>query len=238
MPPAAVLFDLDDTLYPYAPCNTAGKRGAHERALELGYEFDEQAFESCYQTGRSEVKREIDGQAASHDRVLYFKRALELHTGGPRLEHAHELGQAYWTAYLEAIEPFPDTVSTLETLREREIAVGITTNLTARIQLAKVDRLGLDGYIDAFVTSEEVGREKPASVMFTVPLARLDCQPSDAVMVGDNPTTDIVGANAVGLETVLLEHDVEHADGRPGDETAANEPDARIFELGALTELV
>ncbi len=233
MPPAAVLFDLDDTLYPYRPCNEAGKKAAHERARTLGYEVDAAAFETCYQRGRREVKRDIDGRAAAHDRALYFKRALKLSTGEPQLDHAHDLGRAYWEAYLEAMELFDETIPTLETLGERDIAIGITTNLTTRIQLAKIDRLGLAQYVDAFVTSEEVGREKPASVMFTVPLARLDCRPSEAVMVGDNPNADIAGANAVGLETVLLEHDE-----RSGSETVGSEPDARIFALGALLDVL
>ncbi|ELY58243.1 HAD family hydrolase [Natronococcus jeotgali] len=227
-----VLFDLDDTLYPYAPCKEAGMEAALETARELGYEFDRDAFDEFYRAGRLEVKRELSGTAATHERFIYFKRAVEEHTGEPRAGDALALGEAFWEGYLEEMALFPGVETTLETLRENGVDVAITTNLTTRIQLAKVEQLGLDEYIDVLVTSEETGREKPGSVMFTLPLARLDRRVSEAVMVGDNVGADIVGANAVGLETVLWNADPdEPLEGR-------REPDHRIDAVGELTELV
>jgi HAD superfamily hydrolase (TIGR01549 family) len=228
----AVLFDLDDTLYPYAPCRDAGLEAARETALELGYDLDSNEFDAFYQTGRREVKRELSGTAATHERFIYFKRAVEEHTGEPRAGDALALGEAFWEAYIEEMALFPGAEETLETLREHGVDVAITTNLTTRIQLAKVEKLGLEPSIDLLITSEETGREKPGSVMFTLPLARLDRRASEAVMIGDNVDADIVGANAVGLETVLWNADPdEPLEGR-------REPDHRIDAFEALTELV
>ncbi|MDG5759052.1 HAD family hydrolase [Natronococcus sp. A-GB1] len=227
-----VLFDLDDTLYPYAPCRDAGLEAARETASDLGYDFDATAFDEFYQTGRREVKRELSGTAATHERFIYFKRAVEEHTGEPRAGDALALGEAFWEGYLEEMELFPGVEETLETLRSELVDVAITTNLTTRIQLAKVEQLGLEEYIDVLVTSEETGREKPGSVMFTLPLARVDRRVSEAVMVGDNVGADIVGANAVGLETVLWNAEPDESlEGR-------RQPDHRIDAFGELTELV
>ncbi|WP_049927281.1 HAD family hydrolase [Halopiger goleimassiliensis] len=229
-----VLFDLDDTLYPYPPCNRAGKAAALERARELGYDFDRDSFAEFYQAGRRDVKREIDGTAASHERYLYFKRALERHLGEPRPSDALALGDAYWSAYLEEMTLAPGVEETLETLRERGIDVAITTNLTTTIQLAKLQRLGLTPYVDLVLTSEETGREKPASVMFTLPLARLDRRVSEAVMVGDDVDADIAGANAVGLETVLFDPRDEVDESLSGE----REPDHRIDAVADLAEVI
>jgi HAD superfamily hydrolase (TIGR01549 family) len=232
MAATAVLFDLDDTLYPYAPCRDAALEAAHETARELGYDFDRDAFDEFYQTGRREVKRELSGTAATHERFIYFKRAVEEHTGEPRASDALALGEGFWEGYLEEMALFPGVEATLETLQEAGVDVAITTNLTTRIQLAKIEQLGLENHIDLLLTSEETGREKPGSVMFTLPLARLDRRVSEAVMVGDNVGADIVGANAVGLETVLWNADPdEPLEGR-------REPDHRIDAFGELTELV
>ncbi|WP_247002265.1 HAD family hydrolase [Halosolutus gelatinilyticus] len=235
MPIEAAFFDLDDTLYPYAPCNEAAKEAAWNRARDLGYEFDRDGFESLYQAGRRAVKRDVPGTAASHERFLYFKRGLEMHAGTARPGDARAIGEAFWSAYLDEMSPYPDVEETLSALRAAGIDVGIVTNLTTRIQLAKLERLGIEEHVDLLLTSEETGREKPGSVMFTLPLARLDRRASEAVMVGDNVDADIAGANAVGLETVLFdpEDDVDGAS-LAGD----REPDHRIDAFADLTEVV
>ncbi len=230
----AVCFDLDDTLYPYPPCNEAGKAAALETACDRGYELDREAFESLYQRGRHDVKREIPGTAASHERFLYFKRGLELQTGTANPGDAKAIGEAFWSAYLDAMRLYPDVEETLTTLQDRGVDIAIVTNLTTRIQLEKLDRLGIGPYIDLLLTSEETGREKPGSVMFTLPLARLDRWPNEAMMVGDDIEADIEGANAVGLETVLFDPDGNgDVDGEPL--TGDRQPDHRI---GAIADVL
>jgi putative hydrolase of the HAD superfamily len=227
----AVLFDLDDTLYPYAPCNEAGKQGAFEAARERGYDLDREAFEDLYQRGRRETKRDTAGAAAAHSRTLYFKHALRSHVRRPVPGHALAFAEAFWSAYLAAIEPFPGPEETLLELADAGVAVGIATDLTTRIQLRKLRVLGIDERVDAVVTSEEAGREKPGSVVFTLPLARLNSRPADAVMVGDAPAKDIAGGNAVGLETVLFNGEVDS--GAPPE----HHPDHEVESLSGVLEV-
>lgn len=47
--------------------------------------------------------------------------------------------------------------------------------------------------------SEEVGSAKPEHRIFEVALAQGHALPSEAVMVGDDPRTDVAGAKAAGL---------------------------------------
>ncbi|GAB7090725.1 HAD family hydrolase [Halorubrum luteum] len=227
----AVCLDLDDTLYPYPPCNEAGKRAALETFRELGYDLDRETFDELYRFARRETKRELGGTAASHERFIYFKRALREHADVHDAAAAYELGRAYWDGFMEAMEPFDDVTPTLRTLREAGLSVAIVTNLTTHIQLEKLTRLGVDEHVDRLVTSEEVGREKPSALPFTTALAELDLRPSDAVMVGDNVETDVEGANVVGMETVLF-----NADPGPDAELSSiRRPDRRIDAFGELT---
>jgi putative hydrolase of the HAD superfamily len=227
----AVLFDLDNTLYPYAPCNEAGKQGAFEAARERGYDFDRETFDALYQRGRRETKRDTAGAAAAHSRTLYFKHALRSHLGRPAPRDALALGEAFWSTYIDAIEPFPQLEKTLDDLAEAGVAVGIVTDLTTRLQLRKLQVLGIDEQVDAVVTSEEAGREKPGSVPFTLSLARLNCRPTEAVMVGDDPAKDIAGGNAVGLETVLFNGEV------PPEAPPEHRPDHEVESLGDVLEV-
>jgi FMN phosphatase YigB (HAD superfamily) len=81
------------------------------------------------------------------------------------------------------------------------------------------------------LTSEETGSEKPSSVMFTLPLAQLDRRPSETVMVGNDVDTDVEGANAVGLTTVLF-------NGETDDEAGNRQPDHQIDAVGEVLEVV
>ncbi|MFB6268983.1 MAG: HAD family hydrolase [Halobacterium sp.] len=227
----AVFFDLDDTLYSYPECNEAGKRAAWEEARDLGYDLSREAFDDRYMEGRREVKRELAGTASAHERFLYFKRALEIHTGTHRAKDALALGEAYWGTYVDEMELFEGVRETLRALQDEGVDVAIVSNLTTRIQMKKIERLGVDGLVDLVLTSEETGSEKPASVMFTLPLAQLDRRPSETVMVGDSVPADVAGGNAVGLTTVLFNED---ADG----ETGHRQPDHQIDAFGDVLEVV
>jgi putative hydrolase of the HAD superfamily len=227
---SAVFFDLDDTLYPYPPSNEAGKRAAWETFLELGYDLGREGFEELYLEARGEVKRELAGTASAHERFLYFKRLIGLYTGTHRSGDALALGEAYWDAYVREMELFDGVEASFSALQEAGVDIAVVSNLTTRIQLEKIRHLGIEAYVDYLLTSEETGREKPSSVMFTLPLARLDVKPSETLMVGDNPEADIEGGNAVGLTTALVNSDAEGLAGR-------EEPDYRFDSVRDVLEV-
>lgn len=226
--PRALLLDLDDTLYPYEPCDAAGRDAIRSEAADRDLGIDD--VDAFYERGRRTVKSDIAGLGSAHSRVLYLKRAMERHGGRTRAGDAVALADAYWDAYLDEMELFPDVRDTLDTLAD--LPVAIVTDLTARIQLRKLDRLDIDA-IDHVVTSEEVGRDKPAAAMFAVALARLDAAPSDAVMVGDDPAADIAGANRAGIETVLFNGTYD-----PGEHPSDAEPDHTIDAFADITGVV
>lgn len=228
----AVFLDLDDTLYPYDPCNEAGKQAAYETFLDLGYESTRESFEALYQESRREAKRELAGTASAHERFVYFKRALRLHADVHDAADALALGEAYWDRYVEEMALFDGVRGTLEAFQEAGLDVVVVTNLTTRIQLRKLEALDIDDRVDLLVTSEETGREKPSNIMFTTPLAQLDLRPSEAIMVGNSVTSDIEGGNAVGMDTVLFNPDTDR-------ELAGHEqPDHWLETFGDLTEVV
>jgi putative hydrolase of the HAD superfamily len=200
----AVCFDLDDTLYPYPPCNEAGKRAALAALRDRGYEMDRETFDELYATARREAKRETAGTAASHDRHIYFKRALRRYAEECDPATALAVGDAYWAGYTEEMALCDGVESVLDALAAAGTDVAVVTNLTTRVQLRKLARLGIGDRIDRLVTSEEVGREKPSALPFTTALAAFDCRPSEALMIGDNAEADVAGANAVGMDTALF----------------------------------
>jgi len=227
----AVFFDLDNTLYAYPPCNAAGKEAAWREARSRGYDLSREAFEDLYQAGRQGVKRELAGTASAHERFLYFKRGLQEHTGTHQSRDALALGETYWSTYVDEMELFDGVEETFSALDRAGVDIAIVSNLTTRIQLTKIDHLDLEPYIDVLLTSEETGREKPSSVMFTLALAQLDRRPSETLMVGDSVVSDVEGGNALGLTTALFNADESDLKGQ-------QRPDHRIDDFGAVRELV
>lgn len=63
-------------------------------------------------------------------------------------------------------------------------------------------RVGLDPYVSAAVTARDLGVSKPDPAFFHAALERVGCRASEAVMVGDGYSTDIVGAKAAGWRAV------------------------------------
>ena len=66
--------------------------------------------------------------------------------------------------------------------------------------------LGLQHYFDVVVTSDDAGVKKPNAKPFQMALARLKVAPEEALMIGDWPERDMVGAQGVGLKTVFARY--------------------------------
>ena len=199
----AVLFDLDNTLYDYD--------SPHKKALKAVYKVLKKhvkvsfaKFLKLYSLSKKEIHKELSGTASAHNRILYFQRLLEKTHKTIKPEIILRLYNTYWNTLLNNMKLRKGALKVLKTLKSKGIKVALVTDLTTHIQLRKLKKLKIGDYVDVFVTSEEAGNEKPHQIMFLLTLKKLGIQPKDALMVGDNPLTDIEGANAVGLDTVLL----------------------------------
>ncbi len=206
----AVLFDIDDTLYPYAPCNEAGEAGMREAlAAMTGVPLSPADFPEQLALAKRHVKACNAGTAACHSRMLYAHRLCELY-GCFSAGNALRLYDAYWEAYLAQMRLFPGALEVLLALRGRGVKLGFCTDLTAHIQMRKLVALGIPAIADAVVTSEEAGAEKPDPRPFRLLLEKLGVAPEQALMVGDDYRKDILGAQALGIAAVQLGKDCAH----------------------------
>ena len=196
---SAVILDLDNTLYPYAPCDAAGVLSMSEAYSEIsGRDEGQKFFDELLSKAKKEVKSDTAGTAASHNRLLYAQKLCEF-SGCFSAENVLKLYNAYWDAFIAQMQLFEGAFGFIEDLHARDIKVGICSDLTAHIQMRKLIRLGLSDIIDAVVTSEECGAEKPAKEPFLLTLKKLGVSPSDTIMIGDDYAKDIIGAQNVGM---------------------------------------
>jgi len=106
---------------------------------------------------------------------------------------------------------FDDVLATLRALKERNLIIGLLTNLRQDID-AICRELGLESYVDFTVTSAEVGAEKPNPPVFLAALERASVTADMAIHVGDQYEVDVAGARRLGIAPVLLDRNNVYPD--------------------------
>ena len=188
--PQAIVFDLDNTLYPYAPSHKAGMAAVEEK-LSTDYGVTTEAFSECFGRARNEIKKRLGHTASSHSRLLYFMRTLELLGFKSQPLLALDLEQSYWRNFLKAANLFSGVIPLFEFLKASNVSIAIVTDLTMQIQLRKLIYFNLDKFIDYIVTSEEAGTDKSGLVPFALILEKLNTPQQHIWVVGDDKEADL-----------------------------------------------
>jgi HAD superfamily hydrolase (TIGR01509 family) len=98
--------------------------------------------------------------------------------------------------------------------RAREAAVRVAVVSNSEGVLARVfEQLGILDAVDLVVDSGVVGVEKPDPRIFRVALDHFGVAPERALHLGDNFSTDVLGARAAGIRVALVDP-LGHLDGR------------------------
>lgn len=229
--PDAILFDLDNTLYAYEPAHAAGMRAIRAK-VGATLSVSAQDFDKAFAEARGEVKSRLRETAASHSRLLYFQRMLEIMGLGSQVLQSLDLEQTYWREFLARAEIFDDVKELLDDLRLAGVPTAVVTDLTAQIQFRKLVFFGLDGLFDYVVTSEEAGHEKPDASPFAMAVAKIRPRGDSIWMIGDNPINDTRGARAAVAAVTLqkIHEGVEPGEG----EDAADAVFSRFSEIRRL----
>ena len=102
---------------------------------------------------------------------------------------------------------YPDTIPCLERLRKRGIPMGIITqNLDTdaefRDHALRINAIG--EYFSVVATSESIGYDKPDPRLFLGAAGRTGFSPESILHVGDKVELDVAGAEAAGMQAVLI----------------------------------
>jgi FMN phosphatase YigB (HAD superfamily) len=193
--PAAVLFDLDDTLYDYAPPHRQAMDAVRQK-VRKALNTAAEAFDLAYGQARTEVKRQLGDTASSHSRLLYFQRTIETLGFGTQPLLSLDLEQTYWRVFLNVARLCPSAEEVLIELRAAAIPLAVVTDLTAQIQFRKLIHFGIERYFDAVVTSEEAGVEKVGLTPFRLAMQKLGLSDGTRVWIVGDSASDIVSGKA------------------------------------------
>jgi len=218
----AIVFDLDDTLYPlqrFVRSGFAAVAGELEREYGIERKKALQVLTSAMRTSARGRELQVcaDKFRLPEAVVGDLVNIIRLHQPSIRLPrvsiHAIERLRASWR-------------------------VGVLTNGLPDLQARKVESLGLRFLVDAVVYANAVGdgRGKPAPEPFHEVSRQLGVPPSRTVFVGNDKRCDVFGAACAGMRTIHLAESRRSAVGREGGACFADAVAGSLADVPSLAE--
>jgi putative hydrolase of the HAD superfamily len=118
-----------------------------------------------------------------------------------------------WEPLFRRIAPFKWVRQTLEELKAAGYKLGLLSDFPPETKLAA---LGLDGFWDALICSESVGRLKPDPAPFLALAKAMALPPERLLYVGNSLPYDIIGAKNAGMQAALITSPLKKRRGRTG----------------------
>lgn len=98
----------------------------------------------------------------------------------------------------------PGVPEALNLFNKKGFQLAVVSNSDGSVEKGLQD-LGLGKYFYAIIDSHVIGFEKPDPRLFEHALAACGAEPEQTIHVGDMYDTDIIGANAAGIHSILLD---------------------------------
>ncbi|MBL8384476.1 MAG: HAD family hydrolase [Burkholderiales bacterium] len=223
---AAVVVDLDDTLWPIAPVIERAEKALaawiRDREPEVAQRWDVNTLRLL----RASL---VAANPALKNDVLGLRRgtiAAAFAEAGATPARAAEAFE-FFRAERQKVEFYPDALPALERLAAR-YRLGVISN-----GFADVHAIGIGARFDSVIAAHEVGAAKPDPRIFAACVERMRLPPAAMVYVGDDPANDVVAPRACGLHAAWINR---HR--RPWPEAhAADDPAGREFrDLAAFAD--
>lgn len=178
---------------------------------------------------KSRIEKTIVNTDISFD--VFYDKMIEFYRqnkkGDKETVKHFGLTLAPWNSDDEVV--YPEAEACLKTL-SKKYKLGIIANQNFGSE-ERLEKFGLLKYINLVVASAEEGVAKPDLRIFEIAIARANCKPDEAVMVGDRLDNDIAPANKIGMKTVWIKQ------GFGGLATVQSNEEKSDIIINSLTEL-
>ena len=229
----AVIFDWGGTLTPWHDIDLHAQWYAYAEVFDppnassLARELAEA------EVGRWRRQQESAGAISTGAlESLFVDRGIDITSA----RHLRALGSYldFWAPHTLAD---PDAADLLSALRAMGLRIGVLSNtMWPRAHHEEVfARDELLHLIDAACYTSQMPVAKPHSEAFLAVAAALEVDPAACVFVGDRLWDDILGAQQVGMRTVLIPHSKVPSEQVPDDSAV---PDAIAHRLGDVLGIV
>jgi len=193
----AVIFDLDNTLTDFMKMKHASIDAAVDGMLDAGLPLS-----------REEVSKKIyvvyDREGIEYQQV--FDRFLQEELGRVDYKILTSAVVAYRRARDSYLVLYPHVTYTLLELMKRGLKLAVVSDAPRLQAWMRLAQLQLQHLFDPVVAFEDTGERKPSPKPFQRAIEMLGIEPSQAIMVGDWPERDVVGAKGLGIRTAFARY--------------------------------
>ena len=192
----AIFIDIDDTLLDYVPCC----REAYDTAMPDHPEHFQLFFDIA---GRlfSEAKH---GKHTIAEVMDLYPKEFMASIGYPQ-ESVEPFTRAFRAAWGKTHTLVPEAKEMLDALKDKGYRLFAASNSFAHLQRSRLEQAGIQHYFEDTYISMDIGYDKPDVRFFEEALRRSGLQPREVLMIGDSMTTDILGAQAAGIEALFFD---------------------------------
>ena len=198
----AVLFDNGGTLTHRSVTGRGGRqpgrpvRGAHLRGGRRSLLAPVQGAQPDPDGGETAAPQPVQ---VEYHRTAYVNGYAPFEEIAPGLA---DLMYDEWKTNPQTMVPYPDTPPVLKSFASAGIPIGIVSNTGWSIHEGYA-ATGLDGFIQTFVLSCDLGIAKPDPEPFQLACDRLGVSPDRTLMVGNNRLADS-GSICIGCYCLIL----------------------------------
>ena len=118
----------------------------------------------------------------------------------------HEMTQYLESQYNEILQPFPDTLDTLQGLHEAGERIVAFSSTDAPLLKAAFERLGISGWFEAIYTTPEIGYNKVSPMAFAEVAKRAGVKPEEMIVYEDSDFA-IAAATVAGCLVINCTHE-------------------------------
>ena len=205
----AIFIDIDDTLLDYIPCCRAAFEAALEELRIKNYELkipqsEDDLFQLFFEiSGRlfSEAKHGLHTIAEVME--LYPKEFIA--TIGYPESAVDPFKHAFRAAWGATHTLVPGARELLENLRAKGYRLFAASNSFGHLQRSRLQQAGILDFFEDTYISMDIGYDKPDIRFYQESLRRCGLQPHEVLMIGDSMTTDILGAQAAGMDALFFD---------------------------------
>ena len=207
--PKAILFDLDDTILAFSECAEPTWRRICEKfafrveglKTEVLFEAIRQSRTWFWQNPERHRRGRLNLGMARREIVAGAFHRLKINDG----TLANEIADSYTSKREETVQLFPGAIEALHRLREKGIRLALITNGNADEQRRKIEKFGLANLFDYILVEDEFGVGKPDERVYVHSLDRLNVEPEDTWMIGDNLDWDVKSPQRLGIFAIWVD---------------------------------